>query len=104
MAYERAQIDTIEKLEMVIGAAQRKYVTVKEGAALYGMGIHGFDKLAKDAGAKRKIGTKVLINTQKLDDYHRDNVFRLKNNLRIWEKSCIRLFVLTPIKTLCNNK
>ena len=30
MAYERAQIDTIEKLEMVIGAAQRKYVTVKE--------------------------------------------------------------------------
>ena len=68
MAYERAQIDTIEKLEMVIGAAQRKYVTVKEGAALYGMGVHGFDKLAKDAGAK-KIGTKVLINTQKPDDY-----------------------------------
>ena len=69
MAYERAQIDTIEKLEMVIGAAQRKYVTVKEGAALYGLGVHGFDKMAKDAGAKRKIGTKVLINTQKLDDY-----------------------------------
>ena len=34
MAYERAQIDTIEKLERGIGAAQRKYVTVKEGAAL----------------------------------------------------------------------
>ena len=33
------------------------------------MGVHGFDKLAKDARAKRKIGTKVLINTQKLDDY-----------------------------------
>ncbi len=46
-----------------------KTCTVKEGAALYGMGIHGFDKLAKDAGAKRKIGTKVLINTQKLDGY-----------------------------------
>ncbi len=72
MGYERTQIDTIEKLEIVIGAAQRKYVTVKEGAALYGMGIHGFDKLAKDAGAKRKIGTKVLINTHKLDEYIED--------------------------------
>ena len=69
MGYERNQTDTIEKLEIIIGAAQRKYVTVKEGAGLYGMGIHGFDKLAKDAGAKRKIGTRVLINTHKLDDY-----------------------------------
>ena len=31
--------------------------------------MYGIDKLAKDAGAKRKIGTKELINTQKLDDY-----------------------------------
>ena len=40
-----------------------------QGAALYGFGIHGFDKLAKDAGARRKNGKKVLINTLKLDDY-----------------------------------
>lgn len=69
MGYERNKPDTIEKLEIIIGAAQRKYVTVDEGAALYGFGIHGFEKLAKDSGARRKIGRKVLVNTQKLDDY-----------------------------------
>lgn len=69
MGYERNKTNTIEKLEIVIGAAQRKYVTIDEGAALYGFGIHGFDKLAKDAGARRKIGKKVLINTHKLDEY-----------------------------------
>ena len=46
MGYERNKPNTIEKLEIVIGAAQRKYVTIDEGAALYGFGIHGFDKLA----------------------------------------------------------
>lgn len=69
MGYERNKADTIEKLEIIIAAAQRKYVTVEEGAALYGFGIHGFDKLARDAGARRKIGRKILINTHKLDDY-----------------------------------
>lgn len=69
MGYGRNKLDSNEKLEIIIGAAQRKYVTIDEGAALYGFGIHGFDKLAKDAGVRRKIGKKVLINTHKLDEY-----------------------------------
>ena len=56
MGYERNKTNTIEKLEIVIGAAQRKYVTIDEGAALYGFGIHGFDKLAKDAGVLLTVG------------------------------------------------
>lgn len=63
------KLDSIEKLEIIIGAALRKYVTIDEGTALYGFGIHSFDKLAKDVGVRRKIGKKVLINTHKLDEY-----------------------------------
>lgn len=50
MGYERNKPNTVEKLEIIIGAAQRKYLTIDEGAALY-----GFDKFAKGAGARRKI-------------------------------------------------
>ena len=64
--------DTIEALEIIIGAAQRKYITMKEGTALYGLGRHTFEKLAKDSGARRRISGRVLVNTQKLDEYIED--------------------------------
>ena len=35
MGYELTKIDTPKAIEMVRGAAQKKYVTLKEGAALY---------------------------------------------------------------------
>lgn len=34
MGYERNKPDTIEALEIIIGAAQRKYITMKEGTCL----------------------------------------------------------------------
>lgn len=72
MEYERNKPDTIEALEIIIGAAQRKYITMKEGTALYGLGRHTFEKLAKDSGARRRISGRVLVNTQKLDEYIED--------------------------------
>lgn len=63
------KIDSIEAIEMVIGAAQRKYVTLMEGCMLYGMGRDTFDKLARESGARRKVGKRVIVNTVKLDEY-----------------------------------
>lgn len=40
-----------------------------EGAELYSVGRHTFEKLAKDAGAVHKVNGVVLINTEKLDAF-----------------------------------
>lgn len=63
------KIDSIETIEMVVGAAQKKYVTLMEGCMLYGMGMSTFDKLERESGARRKVGKKVIVNTVKLDEY-----------------------------------
>lgn len=39
---------------------------------MYGLGRHTFEKLAKDSGARRRISGRVLVNTQKLDEYIED--------------------------------
>ena len=40
-----------------------------ERAALYSMGIHTFERIAKDAEAKYKIGKSALYNVEKIDEY-----------------------------------
>ena len=40
-----------------------------ERAALYSMGIHTFERIAKDAKAKYKIGKSALYNVEKIDEY-----------------------------------
>ena len=40
-----------------------------EGDALYSMGIHTFEIIAKDAKAKYKIGKSALYNVEKIDEY-----------------------------------
>ena len=48
---------------------RKKYVRYKDGAELYSLGIQNFMKIAKEAGAVRKICGTVLVNTEKLDEY-----------------------------------
>ena len=49
--------------------SNRKFVRYKDGAELYSLGIQNFMKIAKEAGAVRKIRGTVLVNTEKLDEY-----------------------------------
>lgn len=54
----------IENLDGLIFDGHKKYVRWDEGAKLYSMGLHTFQKYAKDAGACYKIGNIVLVNTE----------------------------------------
>ena len=49
--------------------ARKKFVRYKDGAELNSLGIQNFMKIAKEAGAVRKIRGTVLVNTEKLDEY-----------------------------------
>ena len=50
MGYERDEdykgID-LEKLRIVVEAAQKRYISMAEGRMLYSLGRHSFDKLVK---------------------------------------------------------
>lgn len=48
--------------------SNKKFVRYKDGAELYSLGIQNFMKIAKEAGAVRKIRGTVLVNTEKLDE------------------------------------
>lgn len=39
---------------------------------LYSLGLHLFSNIAKDAGAKRRIGSRILVNVEVLDKYIED--------------------------------
>ena len=47
----------------------KKFIRYKDGAELYSLGIQNFMKIAKEAGAVRKIRGTVLVNIEKLDEY-----------------------------------
>ena len=50
-------------------AGKKKWVRYKEGALLYSLGLHSFEKLAKEAKAVYRIRRICLVNTEKLDAY-----------------------------------
>ena len=54
---------------MVEKQTRKKFVRYKDGAELYSLGIQTFMKIAKEAGAVRKIRGTVLVNIEKLDEY-----------------------------------
>ena len=56
-------------LERLVRGHGKKFVRLKEGAALYSMGINSFRELAKDAGAIYHIKKIVLINTELIDEF-----------------------------------
>lgn len=72
MGYEREEdykdID-VEMLRIVVEAAQKRYISIAEGRMLYSLGVHTFEKLAKDSGARRVIGGRDLVNVQVLNEY-----------------------------------
>ena len=47
----------------------KKFVRYSEGAELYSMGLHSFQKLAKEAKATYHVKGIVLVNTELIDAY-----------------------------------
>lgn len=66
---EETQQGKLEKLEKLVPKGKKKWVRYDEGALLYSMGLHSFQKLAKDAKAIYHVNRIVLINTEKIDEY-----------------------------------
>ena len=60
MAYPRKKA---ENLDEVVGI-KKKFVRYDEGAQLFSMGIHTFEKIAKDAGAIYRVNKLVLVNVE----------------------------------------
>jgi len=58
-----------ESLYKEMKIVAKKFVSQKEGAELYSMGLHTFRTLADDAGAVYKVGKLVLINTEVFEEY-----------------------------------
>ena len=63
------RISTIENVSVAVLSGKKKFVSYKEGKDLYSVGLHTFEQLAKDAGAVYHIKRRVLVNTQKVDEY-----------------------------------
>ena len=57
----------VENIEELVKEHKKKYVRYAEGAALYSLGLHTFQEIAKDAGAIRRVKGCVLVNTEKVD-------------------------------------
>ena len=66
MAYARKVPENMDKL---LKDGRKKFVRYEEGAALYSLGLHSFQELAKEAGAIYRIKRMVLVNTQLIDEY-----------------------------------
>ena len=64
----RSRIE-VPQLENLVGAGKKKFVRYAEGAELYSLGLHTFQKIAKEANAVYKVERCVLVNTEKVDEY-----------------------------------
>lgn len=64
------QQEQFEKIEKKLPTdMKKKWVRYDEGSELYSLGLHSFQKLAKEAKAVYHVGKIVLVNTEKLDEY-----------------------------------
>lgn len=61
--------DVLVKRNIQILLKDKKFVRYDEGAEVYSMHPKTFEKLAKDANARYKVGKMVLVNTQIVDKY-----------------------------------
>jgi len=62
----------VEKLRIIVEAAQKPYISMAEGRLLYSLGRHSFEKLAKDSGARREVGGRILVNVKVLNRFIED--------------------------------
>ncbi len=67
MAYKRKESN--EDIKERVRARGKKFVSYAEGAELYSVGIHTFQKMAKEAGAIYRLNRRVLVNTEIVDEY-----------------------------------
>ncbi len=59
----------VEKIKRLVADGSKRWVRYDEGAILYSVGIHTFQKLARYAKACYKVGGVTLIDTHKLDRF-----------------------------------
>lgn len=62
MAYQRAQVEECMRKSI-------RYVRLKEGAQIFGMGLSKFQVLAREAKATYKVDKIVLVNIEIMDKY-----------------------------------
>lgn len=62
----------VEKLRIIVEAAQKPYISMAEGILLYSLGRHSFEKLAKDSGDRREVGERILVNVKVLNKFIED--------------------------------
>lgn len=65
MGYSRKMPENMEGLQIV----GKKFYKAEEGAALFSVGIHTFERIGKEAGAKYKYGKSTLYNVEKINEY-----------------------------------
>ena len=58
-----------KKQNLADPSVRKRFVTYKEAAALYSMGMNRIQEHAKLAGATYKMGNKVLVNTDIFEAY-----------------------------------
>lgn len=66
MPKERVKVPELDKL---VQTGRKKFVRYAEGAALYSLGLHTFQEVAKEANAVYRVKRCVLVNTEKVDEY-----------------------------------
>ncbi|MGB4659400.1 MAG: DUF6462 family protein [Mobilitalea sp.] len=59
----------VSQLENMVTTGRKKFVRYAEGAALYSLGLHTFQEVAKEANAVYRVKRCVLVNTEKVDEY-----------------------------------
>ncbi len=64
----KARVEVLQ-LENMVTTGRKKFVRYAEGAALYSLGLHTFQEVAKEANAVYRVKRCVLVNTEKVDEY-----------------------------------
>ena len=68
--YEMPRMRTeVEHLEAQVQSGNKRFVRYAEGAALYSLGLHTFQEIAKEANAVYKVKRCVLVNLDIVNEY-----------------------------------
>lgn len=78
-------------IEQMISDGRKRFVRYAEGAALYSLGLHTFQEIAKEAGAVYKVKRCVLVNVEEVDRYLKQNC-----RLQVTQDSEIGISITSP--------
>lgn len=68
--YEMPKMRTeVQHLEAQVQSGNKRFVRYAEGAALYSLGLHTFQEIAKEANAVYKVKRCVLVNLDIVNEY-----------------------------------